>query len=339
MSNAIEFQGLCRSFGATRAVDNVDLAIREGEFFSMLGPSGSGKTTCLRLVAGFEYPDAGQILIHGKRGDLLPPYRRDVNTVFQDYALFPHMNVRENVAYGLMVKGVEKGKRHREADTMLELVKLAGYGDRKPAQLSGGQRQRVALGRALINKPRILLLDEPLGALDQKLREQMQVELRALQKQLGITFVFVTHDQAEAMSMSDRVAVFNQGRIEQLATPHEIYYSPKTSFVAGFVGAANILAGDAALAITGQGVQCLIRPEMIKVVPSGVGLPVGWRKVSGVLVDSRFHGASSQLSVLVGDVSLTVEVAGYDFPTRGAQVNIAWAPNALVLLDGSASHG
>lgn len=339
MSHAIEFQGVCRSFGATRAVDNVNLAIGEGEFFSMLGPSGSGKTTCLRLIAGFEYADGGQILIHGKRGDLLPPYRRDVNTVFQDYALFPHMNVRDNVAYGLMVKGIAKGERRRQADAMLELVKLEGYGDRKPAQLSGGQRQRVALARALINKPRILLLDEPLGALDQKLREQMQVELRALQKQLGITFVFVTHDQAEALSMSDRVAVFNHGRIEQVATPHEIYYSPRTPFVAGFVGAANILEGDAALTITGQGGQCLIRPEMIKVLTVGAGQPDGWRKLRGVVADSRFHGASSQLSVLVDDVPLTIEVAGDDFPDPGAQVDIAWAPNAVVLLDGRTSHG
>lgn len=338
MSCAVEFKGVCRAFGATRAVDHVSLAIREGEFFSMLGPSGSGKTTCLRLIAGFEYADAGHILIHGERGDKLPPYQRDVNTVFQDYALFPHMNVRDNVAYGLMVKGVPKGERSRRAEAMLELVKLSGYGDRKPAQLSGGQRQRVALARALINRPRILLLDEPLGALDQKLREQMQVELRALQKQLGITFVFVTHDQAEALSMSDRVAVFNNGRIEQVGTPHDIYYAPSTTFVASFVGAANLLSGDAALTLTGHEGRCLIRPEMIHVLPAGTREPEGWCRLRASIAETRFHGATSQLSVLAGGVPLTVGVSGDGAGVPGTEIDIAWAPTAVVRLNGDASH-
>ncbi|MDH4652983.1 ATP-binding cassette domain-containing protein, partial [Pseudomonas sp. BN606] len=216
MTLAVQFTQVSRQFGEVKAVDRVSIDIKDGEFFSMLGPSGSGKTTCLRLIAGFEQPTSGSIRIHGEEAAGLPPYERDVNTVFQDYALFPHMNVRDNVAYGLKVKGVARAERLARAEEALGMVALAGYGDRKPAQLSGGQRQRVALARALVNRPRVLLLDEPLGALDLKLREQMQSELKKLQRQLGITFIFVTHDQGEALSMSDRVAVFNKGRIEQV---------------------------------------------------------------------------------------------------------------------------
>jgi putative spermidine/putrescine transport system ATP-binding protein len=241
MTSAVSFSKVSRHFGSVRAVDAVDLEIAAGEFFAMLGPSGSGKTTCLRLIAGFEQPTAGHIEIFGETAEGVPPYRRNVNTVFQDYALFPHLNVADNVAYGLMVKGVAKDERRRAAEAALELVKLPGYGARKPGQLSGGQRQRVALARALVNKPRVLLLDEPLGALDLKLREQMQEELKSLQKQLGITFVFVTHDQGEALSMADRVAVFNDGRIMQIGTPQDIYRRPATRFVADFVGSSNIL--------------------------------------------------------------------------------------------------
>ena len=241
MTAAVLFENVSRHFGAVRAVDAVDLAVAEGEFFAMLGPSGSGKTTCLRLMAGFEQPTAGHIEIFGETAEGVPPYRRSVNTVFQDYALFPHLSILDNVAYGLMVKGVAKEERRKAAEDALAMVKLPGYGVRRPGQLSGGQRQRVALARALVNKPKVLLLDEPLGALDLKLREQMQEELKSLQKSLGITFVFVTHDQGEALSMADRIAVFNDGRIQQLGTPEEVYKQPRTRFVADFVGSSNIL--------------------------------------------------------------------------------------------------
>ena len=234
MTSAIEFRAVSRVRGDVRAVDDVSFAIEPGEFFAMLGPSGSGKTSCLRLVAGFDAPDAGQVLLDGQDVSAVPPYERNVNTVFQDYALFPHMTVLENVAYGPRVKGVDRDARHKSAREMLELVQLAALGDRRPAQLSGGQRQRVALARALINRPKVLLLDEPLGALDLKLREEMQIELKSLQKKLGITFVYVTHDQGEALSMADRVAVFNRGKIEQLAAPRELYTRPRTAFVARF---------------------------------------------------------------------------------------------------------
>jgi putative spermidine/putrescine transport system ATP-binding protein len=249
MTNAIEFHGIARQFGDVHAVDDVSFAVREGEFFSMLGPSGSGKTTCLRLIAGFELPDRGRIVIAGQDVSGVPPYQRNVNTVFQDYALFPHLSILDNVAYGLMVKGVNRRERDARAHAMLKTVQLEHVAGRKPGQLSGGQRQRIALARALINEPQVLLLDEPLGALDLKLREQMQGELKALQRKLGITFVYVTHDQQEALGMSDRVAVFNQGRIEQLAPPQQLYAEPSTAFVAQFVGTANLLQGEIAKAL------------------------------------------------------------------------------------------
>ncbi len=229
----------------------------------MLGPSGSGKTTCLRMIAGFDRPSQGKIFLHGADVTQLPPYERDVNTVFQDYALFPHMNVGDNIAYGLKIRKVSKSERLRRAEEMLELVRLPGYAARKPSQLSGGQRQRVALARALINQPRVLLLDEPLGALDLKLRQQMQVELKGLQQRLGITFIFVTHDQEEALSMSDRIAVFNQGKIEQIGTPAEIYEQPQTGFVAGFVGTSNMISGALARALAGDDRSYALRPEKI----------------------------------------------------------------------------
>jgi ABC-type spermidine/putrescine transport systems, ATPase components len=232
MTYAVEFLDVSRLYGDVRAVDRVSVAINDGEFFSMLGPSGSGKTTCLRLIAGFEQLSGGAIRIFGREASELPPWERDVNTVFQDYALFPHMSILDNVAYGLMVKGVDKKQRHARAREALEKVALGFVHTRKPSQLSGGQRQRVAIARALVNEPRVLLLDEPLGALDLKLREQMQLELKKLQQDLGITFIFVTHDQGEALSMSDRVAVFNNGRIEQIDTPRELYLRPRTPFVA-----------------------------------------------------------------------------------------------------------
>ena len=258
---AIRFEKVSRHFGDVKAVDAVDLEIYDGEFFSMLGPSGSGKTTCLRMIAGFDRPTFGQIFLYGQEVSSLPPFERDVNTVFQDYALFPHMTVGDNIAYGLMIKRVSKDERKKRVDDMLDLVQLKGFDGRKPSQLSGGQRQRVALARALINHPKVLLLDEPLGALDLKLRQQMQVELKSIQKRVGITFIFVTHDQEEALTMSDRIAVFNEGKIEQIGTPSDVYEKPATPFVAGFVGTSNLISGDVAKRITGSEKTFSVRPE------------------------------------------------------------------------------
>jgi putative spermidine/putrescine transport system ATP-binding protein len=246
------------------AVDHVDLEVRDGEFFSMLGPSGSGKTTTLRMIAGFELPTEGRILLHGEDVSRKPPFERDVNTVFQDYALFPHMTVGQNVEYGLMVKKVGKDERGQRVADALRMVRLDGYEKRKPSQLSGGQRQRVALARALVNRPRVLLLDEPLGALDLKLREEMQIELKTIQQEVGITFIYVTHDQEEALTMSDRLAVFNRGRIEQLGSPAGVYEHPATRFVAGFVGTSNLLSGEVAAAVVGRAGTFTVRPEKIR---------------------------------------------------------------------------
>ncbi|MBO1436131.1 ABC transporter ATP-binding protein [Meiothermus sp. CFH 77666] len=311
-------------FGPVKAVDGVDLEILPGEFFSMLGPSGSGKTTCLRLIGGFEQPTSGQIVLFGQDASRLPPYARDVNTVFQDYALFPHMNVRDNVAYALMVRGVPRPERHRRAEEMLELVKLAGLGDRRPGQLSGGQRQRVALARALINRPRLLLLDEPLGALDLKLREEMQIELKALQRQLGITFIYVTHDQGEALSMSDRVAVFNQGRIEQLDTPKRLYEYPQTEFVARFVGSANVLEGR----LLGlEGGRYALRPERIAIQP---GSQNGPNCLSGTLLDIHYLGAQTRYEVQVGEERLTAVTPSEEQGLQiGSAVTLSWESGSL----------
>lgn len=285
MSDAliVSIRSLSRSFAEVRAVDCIDLDIREGEFLTLLGPSGSGKTTVLRMIAGFEKPDSGTITLDGKDVSQLPPYERDVNTVFQDYALFPHMNVLENIEYGLRVKGVSKEDRRSQAMAALKQIRLEGYENRRPAQLSGGQRQRVALARALVNKPAVLLLDEPLGALDLKLREQMQIELKALQREVGITFIFVTHDQEEALSMSDRIAVFNHGKIEQIGTPREIYENPKGEFVSEFVGQTN--------RIEIEGKKINIRPEFVAISQSG---PTGDRSIKGTLRDEIFVGASTR---------------------------------------------
>jgi len=280
MTPAVSFAKVSRHFGPVKAVDAVDLEVAPGEFFAMLGPSGSGKTTCLRLIAGFEQPTAGHIEIFGETAEGVPPYRRNVNTVFQDYALFPHLSVIENVAYGLMVRRVPKAERLRAAEEALALVKLPGYGARRPGQLSGGQRQRVALARALVNRPRVLLLDEPLGALDLKLREQMQEELKSLQHQLGITFIFVTHDQGEALSMADRVAVFNEGRIVQVGAPHDIYNRPATRFVADFVGSSNVLPPDFVQRYCGPRRWGSLRPEAIRVKRETTGDGVSARVVA-----------------------------------------------------------
>jgi putative spermidine/putrescine transport system ATP-binding protein len=265
----VRLAGLTKVFGDVTAVDGIDLEVGDGEFFAMLGPSGSGKTTVLRMIAGFEQPTSGSVVLDGRDVTRDAPFERDVNTVFQDYALFPHMTVEQNVAYGLMVKKVPKARRLAQAREALGTVRLDGFGDRKPSQLSGGQRQRVALARALVNRPRVLLLDEPLGALDLKLREQMQVELKAIQRDVGITFLFVTHDQEEALTMSDRIAVFNEGRIEQVGTAAEVYEHPATSFVAGFVGTSNLLAADAARELLGEDGVFSVRPEKIRLAPAG----------------------------------------------------------------------
>jgi putative spermidine/putrescine transport system ATP-binding protein len=263
---AVRLDGVVKRFGDVVAVDGIDLDVLEGEFFSMLGPSGSGKTTCLRMIAGFEAPTSGKVYLGGRDVSGRPPYERDVNTVFQDYALFPHMSVEENVEYGLRVRKVAKEERRDRVADALAMVQLSGFEGRKPAQLSGGQRQRVALARALVNRPKVLLLDEPLGALDLKLRQAMQIELKEIQQQVGLTFLYVTHDQEEALTMSDRMAVFSHGRIEQVGTPAEVYERPATGFVAGFVGVSNVLEGDAAAAVTGDSQAFTIRPEKIAMV-------------------------------------------------------------------------
>jgi len=287
---AIKFDKVSRYFGEVRAVDQADIEIQNGEFFSLLGPSGSGKTTCLRMIAGFDRPTSGKIFLYGQDVSNLPPYERDVNTVFQDYALFPHMTVADNIAYGLMVKKVAKPERLKRADEMLDLVQLSGFGGRKPSQLSGGQRQRVALARALINHPKVLLLDEPLGALDLKLRQQMQVELKTIQKRVGITFIFVTHDQEEALTMSDRIALFNRGKIEQIGSPAEIYEHPQSEFVAGFVGTSNLVSGEVAKRITGADVTFSIRPEKIHLGSMSEQVPSNNYTSDGTIRDVVYLG-------------------------------------------------
>ncbi len=261
MAADVSVAGIRKSYGDVVAVDNVDLTVGDGEFFTLLGPSGSGKTTTLRIIAGFEQPDTGRVTLGGEDITNQPPYSRDVNTVFQDYALFPHMTVAENVGYGLKVKGVGRAARRTQVEEVLRMVRLDAYGERKPVQLSGGQRQRVALARSIVNRPKVLLLDEPLGALDLKLRQEMQVFLKSLQRELGMTFLYVTHDQEEALTMSDHVAVFNEGKIEQVGSPSEIYEQPATEFVAGFVGTSNILERD--------GKRFSVRPERIELNGSG----------------------------------------------------------------------
>jgi putative spermidine/putrescine transport system ATP-binding protein len=279
------------------AVDRLDLDVADGEFFSMLGPSGSGKTTTLRLIAGFEQPTQGRILLHGRDVTSIPPFDRDVNTVFQDYALFPHLTVGDNVAYGLMVRKVPKAERATRVADALRMVRLEGYEKRKPSQLSGGQRQRVALARALVNRPRVLLLDEPLGALDLKLREEMQIELKAIQQEVGITFIYVTHDQEEALTMSDRLAVFNKGRIEQIGSPADVYERPATRFVAGFVGTSNLLTGNVAATILGRPGTFTIRPEKIRLAPADAASGPDETSASGTIQGVVYLGPDTRYIV------------------------------------------
>lgn len=309
----VSIRNLSRSFGTVKAVDGVNLDVKAGEFLTLLGPSGSGKTTVLRMIAGFEKPDSGTIELGGKDVSQLPPYERDVNTVFQDYALFPHMDVISNIEYGLRVQGVDKKERTIRAHAALEQVRLAEYGNRRPAQLSGGQRQRVALARALVNRPSVLLLDEPLGALDLKLREQMQIELKELQREVGITFIFVTHDQEEALTMSDRIAVFNHGNIEQLGTPREVYENPQSPFVSEFVGQTNKISLD--------GKKINIRPEFITISRTSKN---GDRSITGKLRDVIFVGAITRYLVdsELGEAIISTQPEGE--LEVGDQVQLSW---------------
>ena len=326
-----------RSAGKTvNAVAGVNLDVRAGEFFTLLGPSGSGKTTCLRMIGGFTLPTSGHILIGGADVSQHPPYARPVNTVFQDYALFPHMSILDNVAYGLMVRGVDKATRDKKAQQLLETVQLHDVGQRKPPQLSGGQRQRVALARALINEPEVLLLDEPLGALDLKLREQMQTELKNLQRKLGITFIFVTHDQHEALSMSDRIGIFNKGKLEQVATPTELYNRPATRFVAEFVGAANVLQGADAQQHA-KANALMIRPELISVELGGTPTR-GQPRVSGTVRDVQFFGAFWRVQVqpAQGSAPLLADLHAQGVeapPDVGTPAQLYWPDNAIHIIE------
>jgi putative spermidine/putrescine transport system ATP-binding protein len=326
-----------KTFGDVVAVDDVDLEIGRGEFFTMLGPSGSGKTTTLRLIAGFEKPDSGRILLAGEDVAGTPPYLRDVNTVFQDYALFPHMTVEENVEYGLKVKGVGRKERRGRARAALDRVRLEGLGARKPLQLSGGQRQRVALARALVNDPQVLLLDEPLGALDLKLRQEMQVFLKALQHDLHKTFIYVTHDQEEALAMSDRIAVFSHGRIEQVGTPAEVYEHPQTEFVAGFVGVSNIIKRD--------GRRFTIRPEKIRMLDEGEQPDGSYASELGRIHEVIYLGAVTRYIVNLdaGGVLVVVrqnlESSSEEVLTEhGRRVLLVWSPEDAFTIRGSAKE-
>jgi len=325
MNSAVELTNVSRHYGDVRAVDDVCISIAAGEFFSMLGPSGSGKTTCLRLIAGFERVDAGSISIFGDDVSLTPPYQRDVNTVFQDYALFPHLSVLENVAYGLRIKGVPAKKRQSQAASVLEMVRLPDYGERRPSELSGGQRQRVALARALINKPKVLLLDEPLGALDLKLREQMQKELKELQRALEITFVFVTHDQGEALSMADRVAVFNEGRVAQIGTPEAIYERPDSRFVADFVGSSNVLPPDVVARFGKPAAWGSLRPERIRLLASG--------NRTAIVKGSSYLGGSTRLHLDFQGIELNcIQPSNQRAPEHGSTVHIDWDDDSLHIM-------
>jgi len=317
------------------AVAGIDLEIAQGEFFTMLGPSGSGKTTTLRMIAGFEDPTSGAIELAGEDVSGVPPYDRAVNTVFQDYALFPHMSVGENVEYGMKVARVGKDERGKRRDEALEMVRLPGYAARKPGELSGGQRQRVALARAIVNRPKVLLLDEPLGALDLKLREEMQSELKTIQGEVGITFVYVTHDQDEALTMSDRIAVFNNGRIEQVSPPLELYERPANEFVAGFVGVSNLVERD--------GERMTVRPEKIELLEPGAQ-PNHLHTETGRIVDVSYAGSVTRFTVQLEQgeklqvVRQNVESASTDAPAaQGNEVLVGWRPEHAAAVGGKAT--
>ena len=344
----VRLEGVVKRFDEVVAVDGVSLDIPRGSFFALLGPSGCGKTTTLRMIGGFEEPTAGQIFLGDQDVVGLPPYKRDVNTVFQSYALFPHMTIERNVAFGLERRGLKKAEVKSRVQEMLELVGLAGYGNRKPRQLSGGQQQRVALGRALVNNPRVLLLDEPLGALDLKLRKNMQMELKRIQHEIGITFVHVTHDQEEAMTMADAIAVMNQGRIEQLGPPAELYERPATAYVAGFLGVSNLLSGrvegpDAIRLESGALVRAKVngktgevaagvRPEKITIGSGG-----GANELAGTIAETAYIGVATQLVVRTADGTVQVFAqnidAGGRVPTPGSNVILSWSPEATFVVD------
>ncbi len=321
-------RGVRKSYGDVVAVDGIDLEVASGEFFTMLGPSGSGKTTTLRMIAGFELPDSGTVELAGRDVGNLAAYDREVNTVFQDYALFPHMTVAENVEYGMRVRGTAKSDRASRGEEALEMVRLAGYGARKPAELSGGQRQRVALARSIVNRPRVLLLDEPLGALDLKLREQMQVELKQIQHEVGITFVYVTHDQEEALTMSDRIAVFNAGRVEQVGTPAEVYELPSNRFVSGFVGVSNVLERE--------GRQFTVRPEKVRLLEQGED-DDGMHTERGRVRDVAYAGMITRYLIAL-DAGGELQVVRQNLETTSAEalsqagrdVVVGWRPEHTV---------
>jgi putative spermidine/putrescine transport system ATP-binding protein len=334
---AVRLLDVRKTYGEVVAVERLSLEVRPGEFFTMLGPSGSGKTTTLRVIAGFELPDSGRIELHGLDVTRSAPYERPVNTVFQDYALFPHMSVLDNVAYGLRVSGVRKQERSERALEALRMVRLPGVEDRRPSQLSGGQRQRVALARAIVNRPRVLLLDEPLGALDLKLRQEMQLELKAIQRELSerITFIYVTHDQDEALTMSDRIAVFSDGRMEQVGTPGEIYERPANEFVAGFVGTSNIL--------TEGGRRVLVRPEKVRVLGDGESDP---RAIEGVIREVAYLGSVTRYVVELADGEPLVVTrqnldvsAAQALKERGRRIRVAWRAEDASALDSNQEEG
>src|SRR5213595_2675663 len=328
---ALRVEGVSKRYGRVLAVDNVSLTIAEGEFFTLLGPSGSGKTTLLRLIAGFERPDSGRIELAGRDVTSVPPHLRDTNTVFQDYALFPHMSVADNIAYGLRVKGVPHQARDKRVQRALAMVRLTGLGHRRPNQLSGGQRQRVALARAVVNEPEVLLLDEPLGALDLKLRQEMQIELKQIQKEVGITFVYVTHDQEEALTMSDRMAVMSNGLIEQIGPPVEVYEQPATEFVAGFIGISNVLQRD--------GVRFVIRPEKIRMLAEGEAAEPGATVELGRVEEVIYVGMNTRYVVhldrgeqLVA-VRQNMDALGDAQKFEGRPVRLAWTPDHTFVLE------
>ena len=351
MIPAVELQRITKRFGDVVAVDNVDLSIADGEFFALLGPSGCGKTTTLRLIAGLEFPTEGSLSIFGQEVGTLTPNKRPVNTVFQNYALFPHLSVLENVGFGLKMQGVDKNTTRRRSMEIIELVQLEGLAERKPSQMSGGQQQRVALARALVNQPKVLLLDEPLGALDLKLRQEMQLELKKLQRDVGISFVFVTHDQEEALTMSDRIAVMNEGELLQVATPEEIYERPTNRFVADFIGQTNLLEGtisekETVILENGKYVKALnnfsagthvavsLRPERAHITPQGV-YEEGWSHVDGFVETVTYLGNSLVYGIKLDWMDLEVREEnrpGTDFHQPGTQITVSWDPEAISLV-------